>query len=127
MRNKVNLNRRKSEVQESLKDHFDVIPFALAGETLINISEQVTNERNLIEQRYKQEDVNSKINNIKQEIERQRIEERLVFDTNVRDFYENQIVKLIKNISSQIFQMFQIILKHYMIFQIQKQMNLTNL
>jgi DNA sulfur modification protein DndD len=62
----------------------------------MNISEQITNERNLTEQKYKQEDVNSKINQIKQEIERQRVEERLVFDTNVRDFYESQIVKLVK-------------------------------
>jgi len=92
----VKLEQKKTEVQESLKDYFDIIPFALAGEILMNISEQITNERNFIEQKYKQEDVNSKINQIKQEIERQRVEERLVFDTNVRDFYEGQIVKLIK-------------------------------
>lgn len=91
-----NLEQKKTEVQENLKDYFDIIPFALAGETLMNISEQITNERNLIEQKYKQEDVNSKINQIKQEIEKQRVEERLVFDTNVRDFYESQIVKLVK-------------------------------
>lgn len=90
------LEQKITEVQESLKDYFDIIPFALAGETLMDISEQVTNERNLTEQKYKQEDVNSKINQIKQEIERQRVEERLVFDTNVRDFYESQIVKLVK-------------------------------
>jgi DNA sulfur modification protein DndD len=90
------LEQKKADVQECLKDYFDIIPFALAGETLMNISEQLINERNLYEQKYKQEDVNSKINQIKLEIERQRVEERLVFDTNVRDFYENQIVKLVK-------------------------------
>lgn len=90
------LELKKLDVQESLKDYFDIIPFALAGETIMNISEQLTNERNLIEQKYKQEDVTSKINQIKQEIEQQRINEKLYFDTNVRDFYESQIVKLIK-------------------------------
>lgn len=90
------LELRKTEVQEGLRDYFDIIPFALAGETLMNISEQLANERNLTEQKYKQEDVKSKINQIKQEIERQRVEERLIFDTNVRDFYENQIVRLVK-------------------------------
>lgn len=90
------LEQKKLGVQENLKEYFDVIPFALAGETLMNISEQLTNERNLTEQKYKQEDVNSKINQIKQEIEHQRINEKLYFDTNVRDFYESQIVKLIK-------------------------------
>ncbi|HOL98463.1 MAG TPA: DNA sulfur modification protein DndD [Bacteroidales bacterium] len=90
------LEQKKNKVQESLKQYFDIIPFALAGETLMNISEQLTNERNLTEQKYKQEDVNLKINQIKQEIEIQRVEERLVFDTNVRNFYEKQIEKLIK-------------------------------
>jgi len=90
------LEQKKLGVQENLKEYFDVIPFALAGETLMNISEQLTNERNLSEQKYKQEDVNAKINQIKQEIEHQRINEKLYFDTDVRDFYESQIVKLIK-------------------------------
>jgi len=90
------LEQKKTEVQESLKDYFDIIPFALAGETIMNISEQLTNERNLTEQKYKQEDVNSKINQIKQEIEQYRVNEKLYFDINVRDFYENQIVRLIK-------------------------------
>lgn len=92
----IKLEQKKTDVQESLKEYFDIIPFALAGETLMNISEQIANEKNVTEQKYKQEDVNSKINQIKQEIEKQRVEERLVFDTNVRDFYENQIVKLVK-------------------------------
>lgn len=92
----IKLEQKKLNVQENLKEYFDVIPFALAGETLMSISEQLTNERNLSEQKYKQEDVNSKINQIKQEIEHERINEKLYFDTNVRDFYENQIVKLVK-------------------------------
>lgn len=90
------LEQKKLAVQENLKEYFDVIPFALAGETLMNISEQLTTERNLTEQKYKQEDVKAKTNQIKQEIELQRINENLYFDTNVRDFYESQIVKLIK-------------------------------
>ncbi|MDX9892609.1 MAG: DNA sulfur modification protein DndD [Bacteroidales bacterium] len=92
----LSLEKRKSSVQENLKDYFDVIPFALSGDLLMNISEQLDNERNLAEKKFKQEDVSLKINQIKQEIERQRIEEKLYFDTNVRDFYENQIVRLIK-------------------------------
>ncbi len=90
------IEQKKSEVQESLKDYFDIIPFALSGEILINISEQLTNERNLVEQKYKQEDVTLKINQIKKEIERQRVEQQLVFETDVRDFYESQIVRLVK-------------------------------
>ena len=90
------LEENKIKLQENLKEYFDIIPFAIAGETLLNISEQLTNERNVSEQKYKQDDVKSKIDQIKQEIEAQRIEEKIYFDTNVRDFYEYQIARLIK-------------------------------
>ncbi len=90
------LEQRKTDVQESLKDYFDIIPFALAGETLMNISEQLNNERNLIEQIYKQEDVNSKITQIRQDIEQRRNNLDFVLDIKTRDFYEEQIKFLVK-------------------------------
>lgn len=90
------LEYKKAEVQESLKDYFDVIPFALAGETLMNISEQLTNERNLSEQIYKQEDVNNKVTQIRQEIEQKRNNLDFVLDIKTRDFYEEQIKYLVK-------------------------------
>lgn len=91
-----NLELKKLEVQESLKDYFDVIPFALAGETLMNITEQLINERNLTEQTYKQDDVNSKITQIRQDIEQRRINLDFVLDVKTRDFYEEQIKILVK-------------------------------
>lgn len=90
------LEQSKSEIQESLKDHFDLIPFALASETLMNIAEQLTNERNLTEQKYKSEDVNQKIHQIRQEIDQERLRISLVVNVDVRDFYENLVIKLIK-------------------------------
>ncbi len=92
----ISIEEKKTIVQENLKDLFDVIPFAFAGEIVMNISEQLRQERNVIEQKYKQEDINAKINQIKQELEQHRVNEKLYFDTNVRDFYEYQIAKLIK-------------------------------
>lgn len=90
------LEQKKNIVQESLRDYFDIIPFALAGETLLNVVDQLTNERNLIEQRYKQDDINSKIYQIRQELEQSRFNVDLIVDVNVRDFYEEQIIKLVK-------------------------------
>lgn len=90
------LEQQKNEIQEKLKDLLDIIPFALAGETLIGISEQLDNERDLSEQKYRQEDVNEKIDHIRQDIETERIKTHYVIDVNIRDFYEAQIKKLVK-------------------------------
>jgi len=90
------LEQKKIDVQESLKDYFDIIPFALAGETLMNITEQLINERNLTEQNYKQDDVNSKITQIRQDIEQRRLNLDFVLDVKTRDFYEEQIKLLVK-------------------------------
>jgi DNA sulfur modification protein DndD len=92
----VKLEQQKNEIQEKLKDLLDVIPFALAGETLADISEQLNNERDLSEQKYRQNDVNEKIDSIRQDIEAERIKTSYVIDVNIRDFYEAQIKKLVK-------------------------------
>lgn len=88
--------QKKTVIQESLKEYFDIIPFALAGETIMTISEQLTNERNLSEQIYKQDDVNSKITQIRQEIEQRRVNLDFILDVKTRDFYEDQIKILVK-------------------------------
>ena len=61
---KDNLEEQKSKLQEQLKETFDFIPFALAGETLANVAEQIEDERILSDQRYKQDDVKEKITKI---------------------------------------------------------------
>ena len=60
---KNNLEEQKSKLQEQLKETFDFIPFALAGETLANVAEQIENERLLSEQKYKQDDVKKNYKN----------------------------------------------------------------
>ena len=90
------MEQQKNKIQEKLKDLLDIIPFALAGETLANISEQLINEQDLSEQKYRQDDVNEKIDQIRQDIEAERIKTHFVIDVNIRDFYETQIKKLVR-------------------------------
>lgn len=90
------LEQQKNEIQDKLKDLFDLIPFALAGETLASASEQLNNEQDLSELKYRQEDVNDKIDQIRQDIETERIKTNFVINVNIRDFYEAQIRKLVK-------------------------------
>ncbi len=92
----VKLERQKDEIQEKLKDLLDIIPFALAGDTLAGVSEQVKNEQDLSEQKYRQDDVNEKIDQIRQDIEAERLKTNFVVNVNIRDFYEAQIRKLVK-------------------------------
>jgi len=93
---KNNLEEQKSKLQEQLKETFDFIPFALAGETLANVAEQIENERLLSEQKYKQDDVKEKITKIRQDIESEKQTLSFVPDIKTADFYINQFERLVK-------------------------------
>jgi DNA sulfur modification protein DndD len=93
------LNQEIIEKQEGLRDLFDIIPFALAGDTMASILEQLNNEKILSEQKYKQDDVSEKIDRIQADLENAKSKSVLSFDHNtvkIRDFYEEQIKLLIK-------------------------------
>ncbi|MPL66697.1 hypothetical protein SDC9_12384 [bioreactor metagenome] len=94
---KSNLEQKKYAIQEQLKGTYDFIPFALAGESLANVAEQIDNERLLYEQKYKQDDVKEKITKIRQDIELEKPNSKVIFDRiQICDFYEQQIERLIK-------------------------------
>lgn len=90
------LENKKILLQEQLKDYFDLIPFALAGETVTNISEQLTNERNMSDLKFKQDDVNDKIIQIRQDIESEKNKTNTVFHVPTADFYDEQIKRLVR-------------------------------
>jgi len=92
----LNLEGKKLQTQEKLKELYDLIPFALAGDTLMNISEQLENERVLSEQKYKKDDVNAKVTKIRQEIEEKKLALPFPLEVKTRDFYEEQIKILVK-------------------------------
>ena len=94
---KSKLEQNKNTLQEQLKGTFDFIPFALAGETLANVAEQIEYERLLSEQKYKQDDVKEKITKIRQDIEIEKPNSKVIFDRiQICDFYELQIERLVK-------------------------------
>lgn len=93
------LNQEIITKQEGLKDLYDIIPFALAGDTMANVLEQLNNESILSEQKYKQEDVTEKIDRIQADLENAKTKSGLYFDANsvkIKNFYEDQIKQLIK-------------------------------
>lgn len=93
------LNQDIITKQDGLKELFDIIPFALAGDTMANVLEQLNNEDILSEQKFKQEDVSEKIDRIQADIENAKSKSDLCFDPNtvkIKNFYEEQIKILVK-------------------------------
>ncbi|KAA6331369.1 hypothetical protein EZS27_020018 [termite gut metagenome] len=93
------LNQEIVIKQDGLKELFDIIPFALAGDTMANVLEQLNNEKILSEQKYKQDDVAEKIDKIQADLENAKSKSDLCFDPNtvkIKNFYEEQIKILIK-------------------------------
>lgn len=90
------LNNKLSLLQDDLKELFDLIPFGLAGETLMEVSTQLTNEKNYRTNKFIQEDVGEKTNKILDEIEQEKKLFPTAIPTEIRNFYENQIKNLVR-------------------------------
>ncbi len=90
------LNNKLSLLQEDLKELFDLIPFGLAGETLMEVSNQLVSEKNYRTNKFIQEDVGEKTNKILDDIELEKKSFPTAIPTEIRNFYENQIKNLVK-------------------------------
>lgn len=90
------LNTKLIQLQDELKELFDLIPFGLAGETLMEVSTQLTNEKNYRTNKFIQEDVGDKTNRILDDIEQEKKLFPIAIPTEIRNFYENQISRLVR-------------------------------
>ena len=90
------LTEKINGIQDGLKDLFDLIPFGLSGETLMEVSNQLENEKSYRENKYKQENVGDKTNLILDDLETEKKSFNGVITTDIRNFYEKQIRNLIK-------------------------------
>lgn len=90
------LNNKLLQLQDDLKELFDLIPFGLAGETLMEVSTQLTNEKNYRTNKFIQEDVGEKTNKILDDIEQEKKSFPTAIPTEIRNFYENQIKNLVR-------------------------------
>lgn len=90
------LTEKINSIQDGLKDLFDLIPFGLSGETLMEVSNQLESEKSYRENKYKQENVGDKTNLILDDLETEKKSFNGVITTDIRNFYEKQIRNLIK-------------------------------
>lgn len=93
---KETLTTEIEKLQDDLKDMFDYIPFGLAGENLMLVNQQQLNERNHRDYKYVQENVEEKIKKVLDDLEAEKKTFPNVIPTDIRHFYEKQIVALVK-------------------------------
>lgn len=90
------LDNKLMELQNELKSLFDLIPFGLAGETLMEVSKQVNDERIRATNEYREDDVENKSDQFLDDLDKVKNESNIVVDIKVRRFYEDKIRELIR-------------------------------
>lgn len=90
------LTQRQTSLQNELKDSYDIIPFAIAGEKFLEVSIQLDNEANFKAAQYKNENVNDVTNKILTDLLNLPKPEKLAIDHQVHEFYANAFKSLIR-------------------------------
>ncbi len=89
-------NEKLSVQQEELKESFEIIPFAIAGETFLQVSNQIDSETNYKKQRYQQENIKGTTNKVLNDLFNYPKPENLVIDHRVHEYYSSLFEKLIR-------------------------------
>jgi DNA sulfur modification protein DndD len=90
------LTKRQNDLQNELRDSYDIIPFAIAGERFLDVSRQLENEANHKAAQFKNENVNDVTNKILTELLNIPKPEKFAIDHQVHDFYANAFKSLIR-------------------------------
>jgi DNA sulfur modification protein DndD len=90
------LTKLQNELQGELKDSYDIIPFAIAGENFLEVNRQLENEANHKAAEYKNENVNDVTNKILTDLLIIPKPEKLAIDHQVHEFYANAFKGLIR-------------------------------
>jgi len=89
------LNSRLEKLQNELKDSFEVIPFAIAGELFQEVSDQLEVEVNIRKIKFQQENINETTNKVLNELFNFPRPPELLIDHRIHDFYSELFKKLI--------------------------------
>jgi DNA sulfur modification protein DndD len=90
------LNTKLSQLQASLRDSYDIIPFAISGDKFLEVAKQLENESNYKSAQYKDENVKGVTNKILTELLNIPKPSNLPIDHNVHSFYAENFEKLIR-------------------------------
>lgn len=90
------LTRRQNDIQNELKDSFDIIPFAMAGDVFYQVYQQINNEAKYKLNQFKEDNVKEIANKILTDLLKIEKPQNLAIDHRVHEFYTNAIDKLIR-------------------------------
>lgn len=90
------LSKKLTDLQEELKDSYDIIPFAIAGERFMEVSKQLENETNHKIALFKNENVEGVTDNILTDLSEELKSFKGVVDFKIQDYYNSSVRKLIK-------------------------------
>jgi DNA sulfur modification protein DndD len=90
------LNKRQNELQSELKDSYDIIPFAIAGEKFLELTRQLVNEANYKTAEFKNENVNDITNKILTDLTTFEKPKNIVIDYQVQEYYATTFKTLIR-------------------------------
>lgn len=90
------LTQKQTELQNQLKESYDIIPFAIAGETFLEVSKQLDNEQNYKLNQFKEENVKGVTNKVLTELLTIEKPANLTIDHRIHTFYANTFEKLIR-------------------------------
>jgi DNA sulfur modification protein DndD len=92
----VELIARQNELQIELKDSYDIIPFAIAGEKFLDVVRQLENEASHKASQFKNDNVNGVTNKILTELLNIPKPDDFAIDHKVHNFYANAFETLIR-------------------------------
>lgn len=90
------LANKQAELQSELKDSYDIIPFAIAGETFLEVIRQLENESNYRANKFKNENINDITNKILTDLTSLDKPNDFVIDYQVQEYYASAFRKLIR-------------------------------
>jgi DNA sulfur modification protein DndD len=90
------LTKKLEELQHQLRESYDIIPFAIAGERLLEVVHQVEKEANFKIKKFKNENINEVTNKILTDLLKIPKPENLAIDHQVHEFYANNFKNLIR-------------------------------
>jgi len=90
------LTKKQVDLQNQLKDSYDIIPFAIAGEKFLEVNTQLENETNFKTAKFKDENVRGVTNKILTDLIKEQKPSDLVIDYQVEKYYAETFDKLIR-------------------------------
>ncbi|SFU75467.1 DNA sulfur modification protein DndD [Pustulibacterium marinum] len=91
-----NLTEKQNQLQSQLKESYDIIPFAIAGEKFFDVYTQLENEANYKAAKFKDENVKGVTNKILTDLIKEKRPDDLVVDYKVERFFSEAFERLIK-------------------------------